>query len=74
MTKSLSVWAGRNVSEFTATTDVLVRHQSTVMMVCVRDDRFGSKVGQLGPKWDKSGSFSDQISVHLARGAKCTEI
>ena len=22
-----------------------------------RDDRFGSKVGQIGPKWDKSGTF-----------------
>ena len=29
---------------------------------------FGSKVGQTGPKWDKSGGFSDQISVHLAPG------
>ena len=32
-----------------------------------RDGRFGSKVGQIGPKWDKSGAFSDQISVHLAK-------
>ena len=39
-----------------------------------RDGRFGSKVGQIGPKWDKSGAFSDQISVHLAPRAKCTEI
>ena len=39
-----------------------------------KDRRFGSKVGQIGPKWDKSGAFSDQISVHLARGAKCAEI
>ena len=39
-----------------------------------RDGRFGSKVGQICQKWDKSGAFSDQISVHLARGAKCTEI
>ena len=38
------------------------------------DGMFGSKVDQIGPKWDKSGAFSDQISVHLARGAKCTEI
>ena len=36
--------------------------------VSSRDDRFGSKVGQIGPKWDKSGAFSDQISMHLARG------
>ena len=28
-----------------------------------RDGRFGSKVGQIGPKQDKSGAFSDQISV-----------
>ena len=35
--------------------------------------RFGSKVGPIGPKWDKSGAFSDQISVHLAPRAKCTE-
>ena len=27
--------------------------------------RFGPKVGQIGPKWDKSGTFSDQISVHF---------
>ena len=32
-----------------------------------RDGRFCSKVGQIGPKWDKSGTFSCQISVHLAR-------
>ena len=31
-----------------------------------RDGRFGSKVGQIGPKLDKSKAFSDQISVHLA--------
>ena len=34
-----------------------------------RDGRFGSKVAQIGPKWDKSGAFSDQISVHLAHRA-----
>ena len=33
-----------------------------------RDGRFGSKVGHIGPEWDKSEGFSDQISVHLARG------
>ena len=36
------------------------------MYVYTRDGRFGSKVGQIGPKSDKSGAFSDQISVHLA--------
>ena len=33
-----------------------------------RDGRFGSKMGQIGPKWDKSGAISDQISVHLPQG------
>ena len=31
-----------------------------------KDGRFGSKVGQIGPKWDNSGAFSDQISAHFA--------
>ena len=30
--------------------------------------RFGPKVGQISPKWDKSGTFSDQISVHFGAG------
>ena len=25
-------------------------------------------MGQIGPKWDKSGAFSDHILVHLALG------
>ena len=29
---------------------------------------------RLDPKLDKSGTFSDQISGHLAHRAKCTEI
>ena len=41
--------------------------QDNVSSFCHRDGRFDSKVGQIGPKWDKSGAFSDQISVHLAR-------
>ena len=35
-----------------------------------RDARFGFKVGQIDPKRDKSGTFSDQISVHLARSSQ----
>ena len=31
-----------------------------------RGGMFGSKMVQIGPKWEKSGAFSDQISVHLA--------
>ena len=33
-----------------------------------RGVRFGLKVGQIGPKWDKSGTFSDQILVHFGAG------
>ena len=37
--------------------------------------RLGPKMGQIGLKWDKSGTFSDQISVHLGAPApRCTEI
>ena len=35
-----------------------------------RDGRFGSKLGQIRSKWDKTGTFSDQISVHLARSSQ----
>ena len=28
-------------------------------MAVLRNGRFGSKFGQIGPKWDKSGAFSD---------------
>ena len=62
------------------------RRYVRVSLSLSRDGRFGSKVGQIGPKWDKSGAFSDLISVHLARTfsdqisvnlaprVKCTEI
>ena len=42
-----------------------VCHVISIKMT-TRDGRFGSKVGQIGPKWDKSGAFSDQIFAHLA--------
>ena len=41
-----------------------------VMCLGIRDVRFGSKVAQIGPKWEKSGAFSDQIQYILARRAK----
>ena len=34
-----------------------------VLMVVVMYVRFGHTVGQDGPKWEISGTFSDQISV-----------
>ena len=30
----------------------------------------GSIVGQIGPRWDKSGTFSDQISIHFSLQVK----
>ena len=39
-------------------------------MVEARDVRFGFKVVQIGPKWDKSGTFSDHISVHFVSASK----
>ena len=50
-----------NLAQLVAKSEMLDHDMSA------RDGRFGSKVGQIGPKWDKSGAFSDQISVHLAR-------
>ena len=29
------------------------------------DVRFGPNVGQIGPKWDKSGTYSDQIRAKM---------
>ena len=43
-------------------------HFDVHMTALGRDGRFGSKVSQIGHKWDKSGAFSDQISVHLKVG------
>ena len=43
-------------------------YRSSVEIVIERqcwDGKFGPKVGQIGPKWDKSGTFPDQISVHF---------
>ena len=33
----------------------------------VRDVRFGPKYAQIAPKRNKSGTFSDQISVHFSQ-------
>ena len=58
-------------------------HVSTIHLVYLaisinlikhKDVRFGPKVGQSGSKWDKSGTFSDQISVHFDAAPECTEI
>ena len=40
-------------------------HAFVAISVELRDGRFGSKVGQIGPKWDKSWALSEQISVHF---------
>ena len=35
---------------------------------------FGPKVGQIGPKWDKCVTFSDQISVHFGPKLDMAEV
>ena len=40
----------------------------------LRVTRFWLKVGQIFPKWDKSGTFSDQISGHASQNVRPTEI
>ena len=37
----------------------------SVRAMTTRDVRFGSKVDQIGPKWNKSGTFSDQMYWNL---------
>ena len=39
----------------------------------MRDMRFGPKVRQIGPKWDKPETFSYKISVNFD-SPKCTKI
>ena len=59
--------SGRWSSVITASRVMLRFKLNTTLWTGIRHVRFGSKVGQIGPKRDKSGAFSDQISVHLAR-------
>jgi len=35
------------------------------MDLMTRDVRFGPKKGQIGTKWDKSGTFEDNFSVPI---------
>ena len=46
-----------------------VKLQNTSLMVSreIRDGGLAPKLVRLNPKLDKYGTFSDQISVHLAR-------
>ena len=40
-------------------------HGSISGLICMWVTRFGPNMGQIGPKWDKFGTFSDQISVRF---------
>ena len=42
-----------------------ISHEILVKLLYSRDVRFETKVGHIGPKWDKSKTFLDQISVHF---------
>ena len=56
--KELDSWDIWSVEEKTRL-DELHRmcHQWLDRSVCLRGVRFGHKVGQINPKWDKSGTF-----------------
>ena len=56
-------WTGYFTSRPTAKR--YFRVVNSFYQVCSRAVRFGSKVGQIGPKCDESRSYSDQISVHF---------
>ena len=60
-------WHFENVSLCWSCVTERARRLSERMSLRDRDARFGSKVGPIGTKWGKSGTFSDQISVHLVR-------
>ena len=49
---------------------VLLFNIGPPMIVESRDGRFGSKVGQIGPKWEKSGALSDQICAGAPNALK----
>ena len=57
MKRSLPGLKLRSLGKFTPT--------ASNKSVRLRDGRFGSKVGQIGPKWDKSGAFSAPDLSHL---------
>ena len=38
-----------------------------IISVCSSDCKFRIQMGQIGPKWDKSGTFKDQFQYILAR-------
>ena len=46
-----------------ANVDVNDPPKRVLIPLATMDVRVRIKVGQIGPKWDKSGTFSDQISV-----------
>ena len=50
---------------YTCPRDILMPILTSLSMVRVQksDVRFGLKVGQTSPKWDKNGTFSDQFVV-----------
>jgi len=64
---SINYCVSRGGGDYYFTIKLLLFSDLETLSSANRDGRFGSKVGQIGPKLDKSGAFSDQISVHLAR-------
>ena len=54
---------GRGVNRFNIAYRHTLHGKSRVRSKVTVDSCFGFKVGHIGPKWDKSGAFSDQISL-----------
>ena len=49
---------------------IFIIQNSHVHVDMLQGYQIGSKVGQIDTKWDKAGTFSIQITVHLAQRAK----
>ena len=56
---------GTNVVRFVSTLAALSLGLIGLAGNVVRCVSFGTKMGQIGLKWDKSWTFSDQISLHF---------
>ena len=53
---------------------ITLLYKSVQVILELTDIRLGTKAGEIGLKWDKSGTFLDQNTVHSLGEPKCTEI
>ena len=57
------LWCSQAIGEVVPMQAERMRSKRKVHAVLTTDVRVGHKVGEIGPKWDKLGPFSDQIIV-----------